>query len=144
MHAGEWLSVLALSWALFGLIWTVQLVHYPSFHFVPDFSAFHPHHTRSISFVVAPLMVTELGLAIWLVFRTGGEWVWVVALALVIVIWIITFFRAIPLHDALSIARDPEGIDALIRVNWLRTLLWSVKSLWVSYLFLTDYATLME
>ena len=31
MIAGlEWLLTLATSWALFGLIWIVQLVHYPS------------------------------------------------------------------------------------------------------------------
>ena len=59
---------LAVSWALVGLIWTIQLVHYPSFSFVAEdhFLEFHRHHTRSITWVVMPLMLVELALAFYL------------------------------------------------------------------------------
>ena len=61
----------ALAAYLTGLIWTVQVVHYPSFGLVPKaaWPAFHAAHTRRMSFVVLAPMVLELGLALWLGFR---------------------------------------------------------------------------
>lgn len=132
----EWLLTLATSWALFGLIWTVQLVHYPSFRHVSDFSEFHPHHTFSIGLIVAPLMVAELALSSWLAYRTGFDWRFLLPLGVVIVIWGLTFLRAIPLHDLLAAGKDNATIEALILINWPRTLLWTIKAAWVSWLFL--------
>ena len=128
----EWLLTLASSWALFGLIWTVQLVHYPSFRYVPDFTEFHGHHTSSISLIVAPLMVVELAVSAWLAYRAGFTLLWLVPLLLVLAIWAVTFLRAIPLHESLSDLRDEALIESLIAVNWPRTILWTVKALWVS------------
>jgi hypothetical protein len=126
---------LASSWALFGLIWTIQLVHYPSFRYVSDFTAFHPHPTSSITIIVMPLMLLEIGLSAYLAYKTGFDWRWAVPLLMVLLIWAITFLKAIPLHDRLSTARDPELIEALIRANWPRTILWTLKALWISYSF---------
>ena len=135
MVSWEWLATLATSWALFGLIWTVQLVHYPTFRYVPDFTDFHPHHTSSISLIVAPLMVAELLISAWLAYRQQFSWQWVVPLLLVLTIWGITFLRAIPLHEALGRLREEATIEALISVNWPRTILWTIKAIWVSVLF---------
>ena len=131
-----WAAVLAVSWALFGLIWTVQLVHYPSFRYVPDFGDFHAHHTGSISLVVGPLMVAELAVAGWLAYRTAS-WLWIVPLLVVLLIWAFTFFYAVPLHNRLGVARDDAVIESLIRINWPRTLLWTFKAIWVTVLFVT-------
>ena len=51
-----------------GIIWLVQLVHYPSFHFIdPKQSGeFHRFHTDSIALFVAPLMIIELATAVFL------------------------------------------------------------------------------
>lgn len=53
---------------LTGLIWTVQVVHYPSFGKVPKeaWAAFHAAHTRRMGYVVLAPMVLEIGLAGWL------------------------------------------------------------------------------
>jgi hypothetical protein len=130
------LAQLAVSWALFGLIWMVQLVHYPSFRYVPDFTEFHPHHTGSIGLLVGPLMVAELALATWFVFRSGFVWVWIGPLLLVGAIWLLTFLWAVPLHNSLANHRDPRTIESLIQANWPRTVLWTIKAVWVSLLFL--------
>ena len=47
---------------LTGVIWTIQLVHYPSFHFIDklSFTNFHNFHERRISIIVMPLMLIEL------------------------------------------------------------------------------------
>ncbi|PHI19302.1 hypothetical protein CEQ90_13905 [Lewinellaceae bacterium SD302] len=128
---------LAISFALVGLIWTIQLVHYPSFRYVPDFVTFHPHHTRSITMVVGPLMLAELALALWLAWESGWAWPQLVPLAMVLAIWALTFFWAIPLHERLAVTRDDSVIEQLIVANWPRTILWTVKGAWVLY-FLTS------
>lgn len=135
MTKWEWLATLATSWSLFGLIWIVQLVHYPSFRYVPDFTDFHPHHTASITIIVAPLMVAELAISGWLAYRSGFQWTFVVPLAIVLLIWIATFFRAVPLHEGLASVRDDTVIEALIRINWWRTVGWTLKAVWLSVLF---------
>src|SRR5271157_6285468 len=44
-----------------GLIWLVQVVHYPLFRLVGsgDFKGYHHNHTRLISWVVGPPMLAE-------------------------------------------------------------------------------------
>lgn len=133
---------LAISWALFGLIWMVQLVHYPSFRYISDFQAFHVHHTSSISLIVGPLMLAELAVSVYLAWSSNFQWQWLLPLLMVLLIWANTFFQAVPLHEKLaqqavagtdSIAMK-EQIEALIRVNWPRTILWTLKALWLSWL----------
>ncbi|MCP9235947.1 hypothetical protein [Lewinella sp. JB7] len=130
-----WLITLATSWFLCGLIWVVQLVHYPAFRFVADFPAFHRHHTASIGVVVGPLMIVELLAASLVVYRSGLAWTWLIPWLAVVAIWGQTFLVAVPLHRSLSGGRDEEAIDKLILANWPRTVLWTFKALWVSGLF---------
>ena len=119
----------ALSAYLTGVIWTVQLVQYPSFALVPPdkFAAYHRAHSTGISWVVMVPMVLELLLA--------GCWAWVAAsavawwaLGLVVVIWAVTFFVAVPLHNRLA-ADGPAyaAVYGLVRTNWLRTLAWTAR-----------------
>ena len=118
---------------LTGLIWTVQLVHYPGFAYVaPEkFAAFHQHHTRSMSWVVLAPMVLELGLAGWLAWQgrnTLGAAVWW-GLALVVFIWAATFLISVPFHNRLTAdGYSYVAIDGLVRTNWLRTVAWTVRS----------------
>ncbi len=125
-----------VSWALFGLIWVVQLVHYPSFHYVdPDrFVAFHRHHTRSISFIVLPLMLVELGLGAVLVWQSDLDWKYITALIIVGLIWASTFLIQVPDHNALGKGKDDSLIARLVKTNWIRTVLWTLKALWLSLL----------
>ncbi|MEL6143333.1 MAG: hypothetical protein AAFU67_17150 [Bacteroidota bacterium] len=122
---------LAVTCALFGLIWTIQLVHYPSFRYVTDFSTFHPHHTASITLVVGPLMLAEIALAAIAVVQSSFNWQWLVLLGIVLVIWGLTFFWAVPLHEKLAVERTEKDIEALIMANWPRTILWTIKTIWL-------------
>lgn len=124
----------AVSWALFGLIWTIQLVHYPSFRYISDFSAFHGHHTTSITFVVGPLMLLELLLACYLAWHYQWSWSWLLPLFMVLLIWLLTFFWAVPLHEKLSRAPSELLINQLLLANWPRTVLWTVKAIWITCL----------
>ena len=45
-----------------GIIWIIQLLHYPAFHFIDkaNYSAFQDFHMNRVSFIVVPTMITEL------------------------------------------------------------------------------------
>jgi hypothetical protein len=114
---------------LAGLIWTIQLVHYPSFAFVQreSFTDFSRFHTKRISMLVIPLMLAELTLAILLVFLSDWAPLLCLSLLLVIGIWAATFGLSVPCHNALGANKDGKVIQKLVRTNWLRTGLWTVK-----------------
>jgi hypothetical protein len=127
---------LVASWALVGLIWTIQLVHYPSFSFVAEdqFLEFHRHHTRSITWVVMPLMLVELALAFYLAADYQWGWQWLSLLIIVLLLWALTFFFAVPLHNQLGLGKNEIIIQKLVSANWPRTILWTIKALWLSVL----------
>lgn len=118
---------------LTGLIWTIQLVHYPSFGLVgkAEFVRFHQAHTTRMGYLVLAPMVVELGLSLWLAGAArhtsgaAGSW-W--ALALVGFIWSVTFFISVPFHNRLEAGFDYIAIDGLTRTNWLRTIAWTVRT----------------
>ena len=122
---------LATTLPLCGLIWTIQLVHYPLFAAVGDqqFGAFHAAHSRSISMLVVPLMLVELFAALaWLRWTPSDPWVAPCGAALLLVVWLSTFALQVPIHAALGSGLDPGLIDRLVATNWIRTLAWSGRS----------------
>ena len=124
-----------VTYALLGLIWTIQLVHYPSFRFVEEssFTRFEQFHTKSISIIVMPLMLVELTLVSVLLFRSGFAFSSIASFSIVVLIWLSTFFLSVPCHERLSRGKDMATIDRLISTNWPRTLLWSLKAVLVCF-----------
>lgn len=121
---------------LTGIIWMVQLVHYPGFLHVGREAAldYQRHHRRSMGYLVIPLMLTELALATWLLFTPMTfivmEYLNYAAFGLLAVVWFLTFLRAVPLHQTLSKkGYEPETTRKLINANWWRTIAWSLRSL---------------
>jgi len=127
---------LATSWALFTLIWITQLITYPGFKFVDQvqFPNFHLQYTTAITIIVMPLMLIELGFCGWLVVKSQLYWVHMLSLIMVGLIWGSTFFIQVPLHNQLGQGYDLTAIQKLVSTNWIRTVLWSVKAIWVTYL----------
>jgi hypothetical protein len=125
---------IATTLLMVGLIWLVQIVHYPLFARVGDssFSDYHKHHTYRITLIVAPLMVLELvtGLLLW--FKMPLHPVWLFNTIAMAVIWGSTTFWQVPLHKQLP-QTDGAARLALIRQlvasNWLRTIIWSFRGL---------------
>jgi hypothetical protein len=114
-----------VSASLFILIWIIQILHYPSFLFVDktQFQSFELFHTKRITFIVAPLMILELiiGILNFHVITTG----------IIVLIWLSTFFIQIPCHDKLKLGYDQQIIEKLIRTNWIRTILWTAKLIFI-------------
>ena len=123
---------LAASLFLTGLIWTIQCVHYPIFHRL-DQSNFTKHihfHKKAISLLVVPVMTLELGTSAWLAWTAQSyPTLHQIGFIVVILIWLITFFVQVPLHNKLSRGRSVDSINRLVASNWLRTFLWSFKAI---------------
>lgn len=131
----------AATWGMTGLIWFVQLVHYPAYRDVgpADFVAYQARHQRHTSWVVGPLMLTEIACATWLLWHPpsgiASAWLWLGA-ALIAVAWASTAFLQVPLHVRLSAGHDPLSIERLIRSNWVRTAAWTLRAVIAARLLL--------
>lgn len=121
----------ASAWALTGLIWTIQLVHYPLFAEVAEarFRAFEESHQWRITLIVAPLMLAELGTAVLLLWLGYADRWFVAALFPLALIWLSTAMIQVPLHNQLARGFDTQAHRKLVRSNWLRTLSWSARGL---------------
>ncbi|MCL4795522.1 MAG: hypothetical protein KJZ84_13240 [Bryobacteraceae bacterium] len=132
---------LALALFMTGLIWTIQIVHYPLFARVGAsvFAAYEAEHSARITIIVGPVMLLELAAAIALVRVRPAfvpAWATWTGLALVGVIWASTAFLQIPRHAQLAAGFDPATHAALVATNWIRTAAWTARSallLWVSF-----------
>lgn len=116
---------------LAGLILTIQVVHYPSFHFVTaaDFARFSAFHGSRITWIVGPLMIAELLLTAGLLFDASVNPLRAWAAAFLLgVIWLSTAFLQVPLHGVLAQGSSPEAIDRLVSTNWIRTVAWVLKA----------------
>jgi hypothetical protein len=124
----------ALAAYLTGVIWVVQLVTYPALLLVgkPEFARYHAAHTRSMGWVVGAPMVLELGLAGWLAWAAYPAWGAGRALgqlALVLLVWLVTFLISVPFHNRLAAnGYNYIALDGLTRTNWLRTLAWTARA----------------
>jgi hypothetical protein len=128
---------LASTWFLVGLVWFVQLVHYPLMdHVSPDrFVHYETVHRQNILFIVGPAMLLQLASAWWL-WQSSHTYqrLWLVNLLFIGLIWLSTFLVQVPLHDELNRQFSAAAHDQLVKTNWFRTLLWSVQgvlSLWL-------------
>lgn len=125
------LAHFAVTCALVGLIWTIQIVQYPLFDRVgrDAFPVWHAAYTSAITRVVAPLMLVELAGALWLLgVEDHREPAFLASLAPLALVWIATAFVQVPLHGRLARGLDPASHCRLVRSNWLRTLAWTARA----------------
>lgn len=123
-------SNLISSSILLGLILVIHFVHYKSFYFISDkeFIDFHTFHTRSISYLVIPLMIIEASTSIMICFFYYGL-LPLINLILVLSIWIVTFLLQVPCHNKLSSGKSETTIKKLIDTNTIRVYLWLFKTI---------------
>ena len=134
MHAVFLLQILSTC-ALFGLIWFVQIVHYPLHALVGrgEFPHYEAVHADRTGYVAGALMLLELGTAAALLLpavrptAVPALQAWL-SLALVGLIWLSTFAIQVPLHNRLHREHNRAAIGQLIRTNWVRTALWTLRT----------------
>lgn len=116
-----------------GLIWFVQVVHYPLFDAADrvSFASFESRHKRRTTWVVAPLMLTEAATGVVLALAPPrpewAPWLWAGLFAIAL-IWAATAGLQVPMHSRLSRGFDAPAHARLTLTNWLRTALWSMRS----------------
>jgi uncharacterized membrane protein len=125
----------AATWFMSGLIWLIQVVHYPLFARVgaSGYRDYQLAHQNLISFVVGPVMLVEAVAAGFLLLerRDGLTLAGIVLLA---VIWASTAFLQVPLHAELTQGFEAAAHSRLVNTNWIRTLGWTARgviALWM-------------
>jgi hypothetical protein len=115
-----------------GLIWFVQLVHYPLFdHVSPALSASYEiaHIWKTVA-LVGPVMALEGITGFYLLWNrpegVGNALAWS-GMALLAVIWLSSFFFQVPMHQLLSVGFDATSHRELVLTNWIRTISWSLR-----------------
>mgnify|MGYP006436134413 FL=1 len=122
------ISRLLLDFGLCILIWMVQLIVYPSFLFFSDNNLFtwHKTYTKAIALIVIPLMLGQLGIAIYQVFLAQNIYT-LVSIVFVVFLWGITLLKFAPMHQQISEGNTQiQLLKTLVQMNWIRTMIWTL------------------
>ena len=141
MEMELFVAQIAATLVMTGVIWFVQVVHYPLFARVgrSEFAAYESEHTTRTGWVVGPPMLVEIATAT-AVLLPGLRpeffplWAAMTGEALVGVIWISTAALQVPLHGRLIKGFEAKAAARLVSSNWVRTICWSLRAvllLWV-------------
>lgn len=126
-----------------GLIWFVQIVHYPLMASVPKdgFRNYELRHRNLTTYVVLLPMMLELLSSFVLIFYSEAfmsRWETVLGASLVTLIWFSTAFLQVPAHSVLAQGFRHKEHSQLLKSNWLRTTCWTLRSalvlIWLSRL----------
>ena len=119
---------LLLDFGLCILIWMVQLIVYPSFAFYNNTQllTWHKTYTKAIALIVIPLMLGQLGIAIYQVFLVQNSYT-LVSIVLVVFLWAITLLKFAPMHQQISEGNTQiQLLKTLVQTNWIRTIIWTL------------------
>ena len=119
---------LVLDVGLLVLIWMIQLIVYPSFLFytAKELIAWHKMYTKAIALIVIPLMLGQLGIAIYQVFLLQNTYT-LTSIVLVVFLWGITLLKFAPMHQQISEGNTHvQLLKKLVQINWIRALIWTI------------------
>ena len=123
----------AATLAMTGIIWFVQVVHYPLLGQAAAAGAdgLAAEHQRRTGWVVAGPMAVEALTAVALVVATPdgvSRLAAVAGVVLVVVIWVSTALLQVPRHREMLTGLDPAGHRRLVRDNRVRTAAWTARA----------------
>jgi len=128
---------------LCGIIWFVQLIHYPLFVSVgrSAFEKYEKVHTQRVFRLIAPLMFIELSSGILLFAFPPFKLIMplhLLGFVFLILIWVSTFLIQTPIHSRLLEGFKPKALRMLIMTNWIRTLAWTLRAI-IVVLMISDW-----
>ena len=138
------LNVLA-SWTMVGVIWFVQVVHYPLLSVVPveSASAVAVEHQRRTGWVVMLPMTIEgvTTLLLLVMVPAGVAWFvpWLAGIPLAVALGA-TMLLSVPRHARMASNPDPTVGRELVTTNWVRTIAWSLHGLVTAGMLLATLA----
>jgi len=117
-----------------GVIWFVQVVHYPLFGRVgrEGFADYSAAHSRLTGLVVGPPMLVEAGTAVALLVRPpeGVPFLLpMLGLVLLAVVWLSTALLQSPQHGVLGKGFVEASYRFLVASNWVRTVCWTGRGI---------------
>jgi hypothetical protein len=125
-----------------GVIWLVQLAHYPLFAVVAGGRSqerFLANQWRTAAVVLPPMLLEGVSATV-LVFAPPPRIGWlaaIVGLGLVAILWLSTALVQMPLHARLRAdGNDPVTIARLVSTNWLRTAGWTARAVLAGWMLL--------
>lgn len=128
-----------------GVIWFVQIVHYPLLSVVPVQSAASVavEHQRRTGWVVGAPMALEgvTTLALLVLVPEGVAWFvpWLAGIPLAVALGA-TIFLSVPRHERMAREPDAQVGKELVSTNWVRTIAWTVRGLVVGGMALATLA----
>jgi hypothetical protein len=129
---------------MIGIIWFVQVVHYPLFARAgaERFGEYATFHGSWTAVVVGPPMLLEAGTGLLLLWlrpdAIPAEAAWL-GFGLIAAIWASTALIQAPCHARLARGWDAGVYRRLVLSNWVRTVLWTTRGtlvLWMLTLVL--------
>jgi hypothetical protein len=133
------------TWMMVGVIWFVQVVHYPLLSVVPVQSAASVavEHQRRTGWVVGAPMALEgvTTLALLVLVPEGVAWFvpWLAGIPLAVALGA-TIFLSVPRHERMAREPDAQVGKELVSTNWVRTIAWTVRGLVVGGMALATLA----
>jgi hypothetical protein len=122
-----------VAWFLTGLIWTVQIVHYPLFVGVSSerFVAYETAHSSRITALLAGPWALQGVTTAWLLLTRPPSLplgLIVVSVVLAAVPVVVTLALSVPAHQVLGRGFDAGAHARLVSTNWLRTAAWTLHA----------------
>ena len=131
---------LAATGFMVGLIWTIHVVHYPLFAYVNEpYQPFQEAHmSRITALLIVPWGIESLSAAALLATAasTQDRMLALVGLGLLALVVLVTGLGAAPIHGQLVESYDEAHHQKLMRVDLVRTLLWTVRLIPAAWLVL--------
>jgi UDP-N-acetylmuramyl pentapeptide phosphotransferase/UDP-N-acetylglucosamine-1-phosphate transferase len=138
-HNALFIANLVSTWYMVGLIWMVQIVHYPLFAKVgaEDYQSYQLSHQTLTTLVVGPPMLIEISTAVLLIWSRPAVipgWLIYIALGLLAIVWASTAFLQVPCHENLTDGFDAAIHARLVVSNWIRTVCWTARGFLVAWM----------
>ena len=117
---------------MMGLIFFVQLVHYPLFKSVGTEAhlSYHRAHVYWTTWAVGPAMILEVVSTSILCFSPLLPTVLTYTGAFTLgIVWLSTAFIQVPCHERLSRGFDSRVHQRLVQSNWIRCIGWSIRAI---------------
>ena len=115
-----------------GVSLITHFITYPSFRLINPtiFNEFHKSYTKKMLFIVAPIMTIELiSTLLIVIFDINYSYIDIILLGVLMLIWVLTFYMIVPIHNKLSVNYNKDLNQKLIKYNGLRTTFWIIKLL---------------
>lgn len=142
MHKGLLITLCihaALTISLTGIIWFSQIVHFPLYRKIKDgFGQYEKMHIRRSGYLFGPIMLLEFITGVFIFgWASGNSFsaITSINLTLLILIWVSTLLFQVTQHQKLSIRFSTKWHNILVHSNWVRTILWSARSVLMFLLF---------